>query len=81
MVQSLSWEANWFAASQEIPRISQNPKVHYHTHKRPPPIPDSIRAIKSTKMRLVGHILHVGDESVYEFDWSVSGIHSGWAEM
>jgi len=36
MAQSPSWEANWFAASQEIPRISRNPKVHYHTHKRPP---------------------------------------------
>ena len=31
-------EANWFAASQEIPRISRNPKVHYRTHKRPPPV-------------------------------------------
>ena len=38
MVQSPSWEANWFAASQEIPRISRNPKVHYRTHKRPPPV-------------------------------------------
>ena len=38
MVQSPSWEANWFAASQEIPRISRNPKVHYRTHKRPSPI-------------------------------------------
>ena len=37
-VQSPSWEANWFAASQEIPRISRNPKVHYRTHKRPPPV-------------------------------------------
>ena len=36
MVQSPSWEANWFAASQEIPRISRNLKVHYRTHKRPP---------------------------------------------
>jgi len=35
MVQRPSWEANWFAASQEIPRISRNPKVHYRTHKRP----------------------------------------------
>jgi len=26
------------AAIQEIPRISRNPKVHYCTHKRPPPI-------------------------------------------
>ena len=38
MVQSPSCEANWFAASQEIPRISRNPKVHYRTHKRPPPV-------------------------------------------
>ena len=39
MVQSPSWEANWLAASQEILRISRNPKVHYRTHKRPPPVP------------------------------------------
>ena len=38
MVQSPSWEANWFTASQEIPRISRNPKVHYCTHKRPPAV-------------------------------------------
>ena len=38
MMQSPSWEANWFAASQEIPRILRNPKVHYRTHKRPPPV-------------------------------------------
>ena len=39
MGQNPSWEANWFAASQEIPRISRNPKVHYRTHKRLPPVP------------------------------------------
>ena len=38
MVQSPSWAANWFAASKEIPRISRNPKVHYRTRKRPPPV-------------------------------------------
>ena len=38
MVQSPSWAADWLAASQEIPRISRNPKVHYRTHKRPPPL-------------------------------------------
>ena len=38
MVQSPSWAADWLAASQEIPRISRNPKVHYRTHKRPPPV-------------------------------------------
>ena len=39
MVQSPSWAANWFAASQEILCISRNPNVHYRTHKRPPPVP------------------------------------------
>ena len=38
ILKSPSREANWFAASQEIPRISRNPKVHYRTHKRPPPV-------------------------------------------
>ena len=39
MVRSPSWEANWFAASQEIPRISRNLKVQYRTHKPPPLVP------------------------------------------
>ena len=38
MVHGPSWEPTWFAAIQEIPRISRNPKVHYRTHKRLPPV-------------------------------------------
>ena len=38
MQQSPSWEAARFSASQEIPCILWNPKVHYRSHKFQPPV-------------------------------------------
>ena len=39
MQQSPAWESNRFSASQEIPCILRNSKVHYHIHKSPPLVP------------------------------------------
>ena len=63
MVQSLSWEANWFAASQEIPRISRNLKVHYRIHKHPPPIsilgqPNPVHIPTSHLLEIHPNIIH-----------------------
>ena len=63
MVQSPSWEANWFAASQEIPPILRNPKVQYRTHKRPPPVsilsqPNPVHIPTSHLMEIHPNIIH-----------------------
>jgi hypothetical protein len=39
MQHSPSWEANRFAASQDIPHVLWNSKVRYRIHNCPPPVP------------------------------------------
>ena len=63
MVQRPSWNANGFAASQEIPRISRNPEVHYRTHKRPPPVsilgqPNPVHIPTSHLLEIHPNIIH-----------------------
>ena len=75
MVQSPSWKANWFAASQEIPRISRNPKVHYRTHKRPPPVsildqPNPVHISTSHLLKIHPNIIHTS--TARSSQWSPS---------
>ena len=75
MVQGPSWEANWFAASQEIPRIARNPKVHYRTHMRPPPVP--ILDQPNPVHRPMFHLLEVHPNNLHpstprSHQWSLS---------
>ena len=63
MVQSPSWEANWFAASRDIPHISRNPKVHYRTHKPPPTVsilgqPNPVHIPTSHLLEIRPNIIH-----------------------
>jgi len=63
MIQSPPWEANWFSASQEIPRISRNPNVHYRTQKRPPLVsivgqPNPVHIPTSIILEIHPNIMH-----------------------
>jgi hypothetical protein len=50
------WEANRFAASQEIPHILWNPKIYYRIHKYPPPV--SILIQLNRKVYCISNLSH-----------------------
>ena len=78
-VQSPSWAANRFAASQEIPRISRNPKTHYRTHKCPPPVstlgqPNPVHIPTYHLLEIHPNIIHSFVQEPYEYQNRPVGI-------
>ena len=75
MEQSPFWEANRFSASQEIPHVLWNPKVHYRIHKCPPTVPmlsqlDSVHTATSNFLKI--HLDIILPSTPVSPKWSLS---------
>ena len=77
MVQSPSWEVNWFAASQEI---SRNPKVHYCSYERSPPFsilgqPNPVHIPTSHILEIHPNIIHPSTPRFPQWSPSLRVLH------
>ena len=78
--QSPSSAADWLAASQEISRISRNPKVHYRTHKSPPPVsilgqPNPVHIPTYHLLQIHPNIIHPSTPRSIQWSLSLRFLH------